>query len=159
MLHAVFRGESVWCALTTAHAFGAGANRAAVHWFQIRGANGALVQEGIYGSASQHYFYAAPCPDNNGNLMMVFARSGSTEFGSLRQTGRRAADPLGQLQSSALLRAGLANYKGLDSGGRNRWGDYFGVASDPANARLVWFYGGYASTNNQWGTRVGSAFF
>ena len=160
VLHAVFRGDSVWAALTTAHQWtSAAANRAAVHWFQIRGANGTLVQEGIYGSASQDYFYPAPCPDNNGNMMMVFSRSGSAEFAGVRYTGRKSNDPLGQLQSSALLQAGVANYKALDSGGRNRWGDYAGIASDPANPRLVWFYSGYANPANAWATRVGSALF
>lgn len=159
VLHTVFRGDSVWAALTTAHRWGSGTNRAAVHWFQIRGANGALVQEGIYGSASLHYFYPAPCPDNNGNMILAFARAGSAEFGSMRYTGRRSTDVLGKLQSSKLLHAGTANYKALDGGGRNRWGDYTGIGADPANNRLVWFYGPYAVAGNQWATRVGSALF
>ena len=65
----------------------------------------------------------------------------------------------GTLQASALLKGGVANYVGLDSGGRNRWGDYNGVAADPANARLIWFYSEYASAVNTWGTWVGSSFF
>ena len=43
------------------------------------------------------------------------------------------------MQGSAVLKAGTAKYVALDSGGRNRWGDYNGVASDPANSRVVWF--------------------
>ena len=159
VLHAVFRGDSVWTVLTTAHNWGAGANRAAIHWLQIRGATGALVQEGIYGNSSKHYFYPAACPDNNGNLLMVFSRSGSTEFAQSRHTGRRASDALGKLQTSALIKAGTANYKALDGGGRNRWGDYAGVAADPANNRAVWFYSMHALAGNQWGTRVASALF
>ncbi len=159
VLHAVFRGDSIWTVLTTVHNWGAAANRAAIHWFQIRGATGALVQEGIYGSSSKHYFYPAACPDNNGNLLMVFSRSGATEFAQTRHTGRRSSDPLGKLQTSALLKAGSANYKALDGGGRNRWGDYAGVAADPTNSRVVWFYSMHAAAGNQWATRVGSALF
>lgn len=159
VLHAVFRGDSIWTAITTAHNWGASTNRAAIHWFQIRGADAALVQEGIYGGATKHYFYPAPCPDNNGNMIMVFSRSGTSEFGSMRYTGRRSNDALGRLQSSRLVRAGTANYKALDGGGRNRWGDYAGVAADPGNARLIWLYSMLAQPDNQWGTWTGSAAF
>lgn len=159
ILHAVFRGDSIWTAFTAAHTWGAGPNRAAVQWSQIRAASPALVQEGIFGAAAFHYFYPAPCPDNNGNMMMVMSRSGPTEFGSILYTGRRSTDALGTLQASTMLKAGAAHYQGLDSGGRNRWGDYNGAAADPANARAIWFYSTYASAPNVWATWVGSAFF
>ena len=158
VLQAVFRGDSVWLALTTNHNWGLG-NRASVHWFQIRAAGNALVQQGIFGTRAAHYFYPAGCPDNNGNFILVFSRSSTTEFGSIGYTGRRASDPLGQLQASALLKSGVATYQGLDSHGRNRWGDYNGIAADPANPRLVWMYSEFASAVNTWGTWVGSAFF
>jgi hypothetical protein len=158
VLHAVFRGGSVWLALTTNRNWGLG-NRASVHWFQIQPANNSLVQEGVYGTRAAHYFYPAGCADNNGNFILVFSRSGTNEFGSIGYTGRRASDPLGQLQASALLKAGVATYQGLDSHGRNRWGDYNGVAADPANPRVVWIYSEFASALNTWGTWVGSTFF
>lgn len=158
-LHAVFRGDSVWTAFTTAHNWGVGPNRAAIQWCQIRAAAPALVQQGVFGSSNFHYFYPASCPDGNGNMTMVFSRCGPSEFGSILYAGRRSTDPLGILQASALLKSGAAHYVALDSGGRNRWGDYNGVASDPANGRLVWFYSMYASAANTWGTWVGSAFF
>jgi hypothetical protein len=159
VLHAVFRGDSVWTALTTAHSWTAGSNKAAIQWCQIRAATPALVQQGIYGASRFHYFYPAACPDNNGNLVLAFSRSGTSEFGSIFYTGRRSTDPLGILQASVLLKAGVAHYVALDDGGRNRWGDYNGVASDPANPRLVWLYSMYASATNTWGTWAGSSFF
>ena len=159
ILHAIFRGDSVWTALTTAHNWGAGSNKAAIEWLQIRAAAGTLVQQGVYGASALHYFYPAVCPDNNGNMDMVFSRSGTGEFGSILYTGRKATDPLGTLQSSAMLKAGVAHYSKLDNSGRNRWGDYNGVASDPSNSRVIWFYSMYASAVDTWGTWVGSAFF
>ena len=98
-------------------------------------------------------------PESNGKMTMVFSRSGSAEFVSILYTGRKASDPLGLLQASALLKAGVANYVKLDGGGRNRWGDYAGVGSDPADTLKVWFYSMYASAVNTWGTWIGSAFF
>jgi hypothetical protein len=156
--HAVFRGDSIWTALTTTRNWGVG-NRSSIHWFQIRAAASALVQEGVYGTRAAHYFYPAGCPDNNGNFVLVFSRSGGGEFGAIGYTGRRATDPAGTLQSSALLKAGVAHYEALDSGGRNRWGDYNGVAADPGNSRVVWIYSEFASAVNTWGTWVGSTFF
>jgi hypothetical protein len=157
-LHAVYRGD-LWTAFTTAHNWGSGPNRCAIEWCQIRVGGPSVVQQGVYGNANSHYFYPASCPDNNGNFTMVFSRSGPNEFGSIRYTGRRSTDPLGKLQGSNSLKAGVGHYNRLDSSGRNRWGDYAGVAADPANPRVIWFYSEFASAVDTWGTWVGSSFF
>jgi hypothetical protein len=159
VLHAVFRGDSIWCALTTAHNWTAAVNTTSIHWFQIRAAMPALVQQGVYGAANVHSFYPCCCPDANGNMILVFSRSGTDEFGSIYYTGRKSTDPLGSLQPSALLKAGVANYVAKDTGGRNRWGDYNGVCADPSNPKGIWFYSEFASAVNTWSTWVGSAFF
>ncbi|HYJ88063.1 MAG TPA: hypothetical protein VEW46_18495 [Pyrinomonadaceae bacterium] len=159
VLHAVFRGDSIWCALTTTHNWGGATNTASIHWFQIRAAAPTLVQQGIFGAGNVHSFYPACCPDGNGNMIMVFSRSGPTEFGSIYYTGRKATEPLGSLQASALLKSGVANYVDRDDGGRNRWGDYNGVCADPANPKGIWFYSEFAAAVNTWGTWVGSASF
>jgi hypothetical protein len=158
ILNAVFRGGSIWCALNTQHNWGDNVNVAAVHWFQIEAASGALIQQGIYGARGSNYLYPAVMPDNNGNMVMVFSRCSSTEFASIYFTGRKAADPLGELQPSSLLLAGAAFYQKLDMNGKNRWGDYAGIASDPANSGLIWFYSMAAAAGNLWTTWVGSAF-
>lgn len=159
ILHAVCRGGSVWTAFTAAHNWGGASNSASIQWCEINPVAPSVVQQGVYGARGSHYFYPALCPDNNGNAVMVFSRSGSTEFGSIYYTGRRSTDPLGTLQTSTLLKAGTAHYVGLDSGGRNRWGDYNGVAADPASTRLIWFCSEYSSAPNVWATWIGSAFF
>ena len=160
VLHAVFRGDSIWTSFTSAHQWTAGGpNRASVQWCQIRAATPTVVQQGVYGAGAAHYFYPAMCPDANGNVTMVFSRSGTTIFGQMGYTGRRATDAPGTLQGSAVLKAGVAKYVGLDSGGRNRWGDYNGVCADPANGRVIWMYSMFASAVNTWGTWVGSSFF
>lgn len=159
VLHAVFRGDSIWCALTTAHNWVAATNTASIHWFQIRAAVPALVQQGVYGAANVHSFYPACCPDANGNMILVFSRCGTSEFGSIFYTGRKSTDALGSLQPSALLKAGVANYVSKDSGGRNRWGDYNGICADPSNPKGIWFYSEFAAAVNKWATWVGSASF
>lgn len=158
ILNAVFRGGSIWCAFNTQHNWGDNTNVAAIHWFQIEPATGTLVQQGVYGARDSFYLYPAVMPDNNGNMVMVFSRCGPTEFASIYFAGRKASDPLGQLQPSSLLLAGTAYYERLDTKGKNRWGDYAGIASDPANPGLIWFYSLSAITANMWNTWIGSAF-
>lgn len=158
VLNAAFRGGSVWCALTTAHNWGGG-NVSSIHWFQINATSGVLTQQGVFGASGFHYFYPAVMPDSNGNMTMVFSRSGSTEFASVRYTGRKASDTIGLLQASALLKAGTANYLGLDGSGRNRWGDYAGVGNDPSDTLKTWIYSLYATSGNNWATQIGATKF
>lgn len=159
VLNAVFRGGSVWLALTSRHDWGTGTNLASIHWFQIDAATGVIVQQGLYGAPGRHYSFPAVMPDGNGNLVIVFQRSGTTEFASLRTTGRLATDPLGRLQNSAELKPGAARYVKLDGMSRNRWGDYLGIANDPTDNRAIWCHGGFAAGVNTWGTWVGAARF
>jgi hypothetical protein len=158
VLNAVFRGGSVWTTFTSRHDWGDGTNVAVAHWLQVDATTGALVQQGLFGTGGRHYFYPALMPDGNGNATMVFARSGAAEFASIRVTGRLASDTLGQLQASAELKAGVARYVHV-VGGRNRWGDYAGIANDPTDNRTIWCYHGYASAVDTWGTWLGASRF
>ena len=48
----------------------------------------------------------------------------------------------------------------LGGGSRNRWGDYSGIAVDPADPRNIWMYAEYAaSPDNTWGTWFGQVTF
>jgi hypothetical protein len=59
-----------------------------------------------------------------------------------------------------LLKAGEANYVKTFGGSRNRWGDYNGIAVDPANPDIVWMFAEYAaSPDNTWGTWWGEVTF
>jgi hypothetical protein len=42
---------------------------------------------------------------------------------------------------------------------RNRWGDYSGIAPDPADTNSVWVAGEYASATNVWATWIGLVTF
>ncbi|MGH9766231.1 MAG: hypothetical protein ACREAB_02250 [Blastocatellia bacterium] len=159
MLNAVFRGGSVWSALTSFYNWGDGVNVASAQWFQINATSGALVQQGIFGAPRRSYCYPVVMPDSNGNMTMLFARVGSSEFASIGYTGRAASDTAGRLQASSILRAGAANYVSLDSIGLNRWGDYNGISCDPADGRTIWLFSEFASAVNDWSTWIGSARF
>ena len=113
--NAVFRGGSVWCNFATVANWNEpGVNRAAIFWLQLNPSTGTVVQQGVYGGSGQHYFYPASAIDTNGGMGMVFCRTGATEFASIRYTGRKASEPLGSLQPSALLMAGKSNMLHMD---------------------------------------------
>ena len=90
-------------------------------------------------------------------MAMVYNRSCTTEFAGLRYATRLDGGPL---QFDALLKAGEANYVLTFGGARNRWGDYSGIAVDPADPRSVWMFGEYAaSPTDTWGTWFGQLKF
>ena len=51
---------------------------------------------------------------------------------------------------------GLDNYQITDGGGRNRWGDYSGLAIDPSDDATFWAFNEYASISNTWATQFAS---
>jgi hypothetical protein len=161
LFNAVFRNGSLWTAHTIAVNWGDGINVAGARWYEIIPASGTARQAQTFGSTGFHYFYPAVVPDRFGNMVMVFSRSGATEFVSVRFAGRKSTDGLSTLRGSNLLVAGSANYVVLDPGGRNRWGDYFGVGWDPDFfiGDFMWVFGEYVRGVNTSGTWLGSFTF
>ena len=70
--------------------------------------------------------------------------------------GRKANDPVGQLQTEKLVHAGEAVYTAYDSVPR-RWGDYTGMALDP-DGKTFWYVGEYSryQSTARWSTWVSS---
>jgi hypothetical protein len=158
LLNAVFQSvagtQRLWTAHTSKHSWsGDSEARSVVQWYEIDIPSKTVTQQNAFGASGLHYFFPVIQTDINRNAYVTFGRSGSNEYGQLRQTGRLAAAPAGQLQGSALVAAGQAAYNG------GRWGDYFGIARDPSDRRTVWSYGQYAGASNTWRTRVASTRF
>jgi hypothetical protein len=59
--------------------------------------------------------------------------------------------PIGSLT----LQEGKANYVKTFSGTRNRWGDYNGAWTDPADENSFWIYTEYVESSNTWADWVG----
>ena len=158
LLNAVFQSvggtQRLWTTHTTRVSWpGDTEARSAVQWYEIDVPSKTVVQQGAFGLSGSHYFFPVIQTDIDRNAVVAFGRSSAGEYGQLRQSGRRVAEPLNTLQGSALVKAGEASYNG------GRWGDYFGVGRDPSDARTIWLYGEYAAPGNTWKTRVCSARF
>ncbi len=158
LLNAVFQSNAgtqrLWTCHTSAFTWpGDTEARSVVQWYEIDVPSKTVAQQNGFGASGRHYFFPVVQTDINRNAYLTFGRSAGDEYGQLRQTGRLATDPAGQLQGSALVVAGQASYSG------GRWGDYFGIGRDPSDPRSVWSCGEYAGTANSWRTRVTSARF
>lgn len=100
------------------------------------------------------YFYPTLAVDPDGNIAITCSRSGLTEYIGSFYITRRATDPPG-LSGAYLLSPGMGNYVKDFGSGRNRWGDYFGIYTDPADPYNFWLFPEHAAATNTWGTTVG----
>ena len=176
ILHAVWRNNALWAVNTVNPSTGPDVGQATAHWYQIDTStlnSLSLVQQGDVGgediAAGTHTFFPAIAVDGIGNMAIGFSASAPTIFPGAYYTGRKPSDPATTVQPSQTLAAGLDYYIRTFGSGRNRWGDYSGMAVDPDNDRTFWVYNEYALTrgtgsqnpteDGRWGTRFGSFAF
>jgi hypothetical protein len=151
----VYRDGSVW----TAHSVASeGGQFARARYVRIDVTGPSVLEDVSFGSEGCWLYYPAITVGATGHMTMVYSQSCIDEFISVRFTGRGPTDT--DLQASALLKAGEANYE--IAGGdppRNRWGDYSGVAVDPSAPDRIWIFGEYAESRvgntDRWGTWIG----
>jgi hypothetical protein len=93
---------------------------------------------------------------DDGTLWTVFSQCSASRYVS--SWARRqvpATTPGAWSSGAALIAAGRGPYGGTAGAGLNeRWGDYVGVARDPAQAGSVWQANQIADTGGGWATRV-----
>lgn len=155
VLSAVYRNGFFYTAHAIAKDWGHGPV-SAIRYYQL-GTSGQVAQEITYGSADLSYYMPAVTVNSKGDVVMVFNRSGKAQFAGIYYAGRKAADPPGTFSASAALHPGEANYavtfKGTNIG---RWGDYSGIAVDPAN-QSFWMYSEFAKAGDEWNSVIGQA--
>jgi hypothetical protein len=152
LLDAVYRNGSVWVSHNIAGGTGDAYSRARYVRIAV-GVSPTVLEDVSFGVDGCWYYYPAIAIDQNNGLGMVFTRSCTNEYASVRYTGRAASDST--LQGSTQLKAGETNYVNPASG-KNRWGDYSGAVVDPVDQSKIWFFGEYAaSPANNWGTWAG----
>jgi hypothetical protein len=130
---ACYNGGSLWATHHT------GNNRVLQRWYEIDMANWpvsgspSLVQSGdIDPGPGIRTYFGSIAADAAGNMAMTFARSSSSEFISMGFTTRAAGDALGTTEPMIIAKSST----GADTTGR--WGDYSGVAPDPAGGGQFW---------------------
>jgi hypothetical protein len=134
---------------------GLGEEGAALRWFELRktGASWSIFQQGTFDPGDGHdRVNASIAMDKMGNIALGYTVSSSGMKPAIRYATRLSTDPLGTMQTEAVL----INGAGAQTGS-NRWGDYSAMGIDPANDCSFWYTNQYynANSSNQWRTRVG----
>ena len=132
-----------------------------IKWYELRKdiADWYVYQTGNYAPDSTHRFQPSISINGNGDIALGFSASDASIFPSIRMTGRRADDPLGEMTFQEVeLFTGL-NYINTYQAefDANRWGDYASMMVDPSDDTTFWFTNMYskAETNlGNWGTRI-----
>ncbi len=156
IFNAVFKNGKLYAGFTEGHNWGSG-KVAAIRFLEINTTSNTAVVNETYGQDGSYYWFPALTVDGSGNIISVFARSGSSEYAGIRYSGRLTTDTA--TQASLSLKGGAACITG------SRWGDYFGVSVDPVDNGKVWIYGEWAKdvigVNSiwDWGTWVGEVSF
>jgi hypothetical protein len=169
-LHAVWRSNSLWTTAEVVPGSGPDVNQATAHWWELETSaltNISVVQQGDVGgediAVGTYTFFPSIAVDGSGNMGIGFAASAPTIFPSAAYTGRLVTEPAGTVQPSEVLAAGQDFYIRTIGGSGNRWGDYSGIAVDPADDMMFCAFNEYALTrgtliggeDGRWGTRWG----
>lgn len=126
---------------------------ASVRYVKMNVGTGTITESYELGADRYWYFYPTVAVDPEGNVAITCSRSGLDEYIGSFYITRKASDPPG-LSEAKLISPGLGNYVKDFGSGRNRWGDYLGIYSDPVDEYNFWMFPEHAAATNTWGTTV-----
>ena len=84
----------------------------------------------------------------SGTLYVVYSQSSSGAFATTLAVAQASTDAIDTTRGPIAVKTGQATYQGA------RWGDYVGVAQDPAQADTVWQADEYANASGSWSTWI-----
>ena len=125
-----------------------------VHYVKIDVSAGTAKEDFVFGDPGYWHNYPAVMVDKGQNMAITYSQSDTNSYIGAYYTSRLVTDPAG-LHPSKPLQTGKGNYVVTFSGTRNRWGDYNGIALDPADNNNIWMFTEFAAATNKWGTWVG----
>lgn len=131
-----------------------GADRSGVRWVELRRASNVTTptwvnyQEGTYapGTGTSRWMPAINI-DKYGNIIMAYSTSSNTagDFPSIKMTGRKPCDPLGQMtMPETTIIAGTSSKTG-----NTRWGDYHHMSIDDFDEKTFYFTGVYHNSQTK----------
>lgn len=145
----IYRDSSLWLVHSVANG-----PYSSLRYVRISTVSNTAIEDVAFGSAGYWHFYTALAVDQDKNIAMTFSRSGDDEYAGAFMTWRLATDPVGTLRDAQLIQPGAGNYVKDFGSGRNRWGDYNGVALDPVDQNNFWMETEYAAGTNTWGVWI-----
>lgn len=125
---------------------------AGIRWMELRrtpGNNWTVYQEGTFApNDGISRFIGSIAINGKGDIALAYSVSGPNTFPSLRYTGRREGDPLGEMTVDEFE---FATGSGVRSG--DRYGDYANMAVDPIDDSF-WFTSEYVFADGLFGTKI-----
>jgi hypothetical protein len=121
-----------------------------------------LLQSGVYAPDSNNYrWMGSIARDQNGDILMGYSESSTTQFPSVYITGRTPSDPNGTMEVELPVFNGTGAYLANFDHNLNRWGDYTSMRLDPADNCTFWYTNEYYTISgvSNWWTRINSACF
>ncbi len=153
----VYRNGSLWCVQTVFLPAGGAATRSSVQWWQLT-TSGIIQQRGRIDDAAGNLYYGFPsiAVNQNNDALIGYSQFSATQYAGAGYAFRAAADPVNTLRDRATLKDGQAPYYKVNSGTRNKWGDYSNTVIDPLNSTEFWTIQSYAAAPSggvdRWGT-------
>ena len=111
-------------------------------------ASPAVRQDFVLGTNGADDFMGGIGLSASGTLYVVYSQSSTSAFASTLAVAQASTDTIDTARAPIVVKAGLATYQG------GRWGDYVGVAQDPAQADSVWQADEYANASGRWSTWI-----
>ena len=127
-------------------------DRAGLYWFELQRTTGgwSARQSAAYAPGSSlNRWMGSIGIDRQGNLAIGYSGSSSTDFPSIRVTGRLNGDPLGTLRQEVVQQGSPAPQVNSDG----RWGDYAAMTVDPVDDCTFWFTTEFVGIDNLWRTQ------
>ncbi len=151
-----YRNFKTYDAMVTNQSVEAAPSQAGVRWYEIRRTNGvySLFQQGTFAPGDGvHRWMGSAAMDHKGNMALGYSVvNGTSVFPSVRYTGRKKNDPLGQM---TLGESTLIGGDGVQTTTNSRWGDYTSLNLDPVDDCTFWYTNEYYTHAGQTGSSVG----
>jgi Secretion system C-terminal sorting domain/Viral BACON domain len=154
-----YRNFGSYRAMVTNHTVDVdGTGLGGIRWYELRNTGSAwtIYQQGTYSPDASTRWMGSVAMNTNGDIALGYSVSNSTSvYPSIRYTGRRANDPLGQM---TVAEQTIMDGTGNQTGSACRWGDYSGMSVDPADDQTFWFTTEYIQNSGiaNWQTRIAS---
>lgn len=121
-------------------------SRPGIFWCEVRGSDGALLQEGFVDDPQCDYLIPTLAVDANGNVGLGCTRTSEREFPSAVVMMRAADDPRNTMRPPVLAARGTAIFATRrESPYGIPWGNYNATCLDPSDPTRVWTYQEYAN--------------
>ncbi len=121
-------------------------SRPGIFWCEVRGSDGALLQEGFIDDPACDYLIPTLAVDANGNVGLGCTRSSEQEFPSAVVMMHAAGDPRNTMRPPILAAPGTTVFRSSREGRYGiQWGNYNATCLDPSDPTRIWTYQEYAT--------------